>query len=336
MSSSPFLAHKLKVEEFVFLQRHLLYATLALVLIVWLSTFKKHSILISSLLFLGIVIVMLFFVPFLGSAVKGAKRWLNIAGFSIQPSELVKPPLSIVSAWLLSQWAKGKFTNGFILSLSLVGIITTLILLQPDLGTTGLILMTWGCQLFVSGFSFKIMAYAALSGVGVLGLSYLFLPHVQNRLNAFLFPDMSDKYGVQYQIQKAMRAFQEGGLWGKGPGEGIIKKHIPDAHADFIFSVAGEEFGLILSSTIIAMYLIIFWRSISKLEHIQNLFSKLAIVGLSCGFTLQALINIASNLQLIPTKGMPLPFLSYGGSSIISAAILGGFILALTKRSGEL
>ncbi len=267
-----------------------------------------------------------------GVEIKGARRWIALPGLSLQPSEFLKPCFAVVAAWLISE---GRRTRRFPGQLAAAGIFLFIVLLlkeQPDIGMTAVITAVYFAQLFIDGLNLFLV------GVGVAGVcagaigAYTLFPHVQVRMHEFLHPHDSNIY----QVTTALEAFGNGGLLGRGPGEGRVKDVLPDAHADFVFAVAGEEFGMVICLVILAVFAFIVVRGLLRLLQQQDLFTVLACAGLLVGFGLQAFVNMASTLQLIPTKGMTLPFISYGGSSAMAVALGIGMLLALTRsRSRE-
>jgi len=261
--------------------------------------------------------------------INGSKRWLNLYGFSFQPSEFIKPFFFLLSAWFISQGISGRNSYLMVLLISFVTI-CGLIILQPDFGMTFLIAITFFCQLFVAGLSMVLIIFALLSLLILSAFSYYYFDHIQKRVDAFINPAADT-----YQIDLSLKAFKSGGLFGKGPGQGILKERIPDAHTDFIFAVAGEELGFVFCSLIILLILVIIVRFLLKLLKMRTPFEIIAVVGLTCSFGLQSLFNIFSSLAIIPTKGMTLPFVSYGGSSMISSAVLFGYLLSLTRQRYE-
>ena len=306
--------------------KHLLFSLLAFILMIFFSFLEIKTLRRLSLFFLLVSVVILFIILFTDYEINGSKRWLIIYGFSLQPSEFIKPFYFILSAWLIIQGINGRTSYLFILVISFI-IINGLIIMQPDFGMTFLISITFFCQLFIAGLSMFLVILALISLI-ILGLtSYYFFDHVKRRIDIFLDP-LADTY----QIDLSINAFKSGGLFGKGPGQGILKEKIPDANTDFIFAVAGEELGFIICSIIILLILVIIIRILLKLLKMNNPFLIISIMGLTCCFGLQSLINIFSSLSLIPTKGMTLPYISYGGSSMISSSILFGFLLSLTKN----
>ena len=270
-----------------------------------------------------------------GAEIKGATRWINLAGFSLQPSEFIKPFFAVVAAWMFAA-AKGEGrVPGARIATLLWLLVVTLLLLQPDLGQTFVVTAVWGTQFFLAGL--PLIWVGILVSFGIAGLvgAYFVLPHVAARINGFLDPQAGD----QYQINRSLEAFMNGGLYGRGPGEGTVKALLPDAHSDFIFAVAGEELGLFACLIILALIGFVVLRGLARTFNDTNLFVLLAAGGLLVQFGLQALINMASTLHLMPTKGMTLPFISYGGSSLMALAVGMGMVLALTRRrvgAGEL
>jgi cell division protein FtsW len=264
----------------------------------------------------------------MGNEVKGARRWINLAGFSLQASELLKPALIVASAWMFAEWRKNPAFKGHIFAVVLYALACGLLLMQPDVGMTILISVIWWAQFFLAGLPMMaVLVVAVLAMLAAVG-GYAMFPHVRSRVDRFLDPTTGDTY----QVDQSLRAIQQGGWFGVGPGEGRVKNHLPDAHADFIFSVAGEEFGIIACILVVLLFAAITLRGMRHVWHESNPFVALAVQGLLLQFFLQAFINIASSLNLIPTKGMTLPFVSYGGSSLLGIAIGMGMVLALTRR----
>ncbi|MDD2705845.1 MAG: FtsW/RodA/SpoVE family cell cycle protein [Acidocella sp.] len=261
-----------------------------------------------------------------GTEVDGANRWLALPGFTVQPSEFLRPAFIIVSAWLI---AESRRTPGFPGKRAALGVylLTALLLkMQPDIGMTFLFTMVVLSQFYLDGMEMKWLGIAA--GLVVLALVYafFFIAHVHTRVMMFVDPPKGS------QAQTALMAFGNGGMYGLGPGEGQVKHFLPDARADFVFAVAGEEFGLFFCAFIILVFAAIVLRALVRLLAEPNLFVVLAGGGLVVGFGLQAFVNMASSLSLIPTKGMTLPLISYGGSSVLAISIQMGFLLALTRK----
>lgn len=268
----------------------------------------------------------------IGPEINGARRWLSLPGMSLQPSEFLKPTLAIVCAVLLAQGklapTRAQRWTATGTAVVLVALGALLLKAQPDVGMLAVVVAVLFAQFFVSGLNLLLVGFIGLLAISALGAAYLLLPHVQSRVHRFLFPEGTDTF----QVDTALRAFGNGGLFGVGPGEGRVKTSLPDAHADFIFAVAGEEFGMIACLLLILLFGLIVVRGFLRLLSEPDLFVVLAATGLLAGFGLQAFINMGSTLNLIPTKGMTLPFVSYGGSSLLAIAFGMGALLAITRR----
>jgi len=266
--------------------------------------------------------------PFIGDTVKGAARWVNLGPFSLQPSEFAKPGLIVFGAWMFAEGQKGQGVPGVSIAFGVWALTVGLLLIQPDIGQTLLITTTFMAVFFMAGVPFKWMAVIASAGVAGLVSLYLTFGHMRDRLSRFTSPETTDTH----QIDKASEAIRAGGLVGRGVGEGVMKRSVPDLHTDFIYSVAAEEFGLVLSLIVIGLYAFIVIRGLSRAMKLNDPFEQTAAAGLFILIGLQACINVAVNLNLIPTKGMTLPFISYGGSSMLAMGLTMGFALALTRR----
>jgi cell division protein FtsW len=282
---------------------------------------------IAVLALLGAILVMAL-LPFIGDTVKGAARWVNLGPFSLQPSEFAKPGLIVFAAWMFAEGQKGQGVPGVSIAFATYLFVVALLLIQPDIGQTLLITTTFMAVFFMAGVPLRWVA--VLGGVFVAGMTalYLLFPHVQSRVAKFVSPGIEDTH----QIDRASEAIGAGGLVGRGIGEGVMKRSVPDLHTDFIYSVAAEEFGLVLSLMMIGLYAFIVVRGMRKARQLNDPFEQTAAAGLFMLIGLQASINIAVNLNLIPTKGMTLPFISYGGSSMLAMGVTMGFALALTRR----
>ena len=274
---------------------------------------------------------MLVLVKFYGFEVKGATRWINIGGFSYQPSEFMKPFFAVVTGWILSLHYYEEFPS-FKVCFMLFISVAALLIIQPDFGMLVMVSAVFGIQLFVAGLPIIWLFIAIFASVfGSIG-AYLLLPHVASRINRFLDPVNSENY----QVTRSLEAFESGGLYGKGPGEGSVKQFLPDSHTDFIFAVAGEEFGAVICLMIIITFAYIVIRILANLLHENDKFTQIAAIGIISQFGLQAVINMGVSLNLLPTKGMTLPFISYGGSSTLAISIGMGMLLGLTKRKASL
>ena len=315
-------------QNFLFINRHTVFFIIGMLIILFLSQQNNKNIRRIALFGFIILIILLLSLYFFEYEVKGSKRWLRILSFSFQPSEVVKPFFIILTSWGISQSIKGKKYFLLVTFVSFLALIF-LVLLQPDLGMTILIASTFFCQLFIAGLPMMLVLYGLALILSLSVLSYFFLDHVKNRIDSFL------GNADTYQIDLSLSAFKSGGIFGKGPGQGDLKEKIPDANTDFIFAVAGEELGLIFCLIILIIILSIVIKTLLKVLKVDNPYKIIAISGLICSFGLQSLINIFSALGMIPTKGMTLPFVSYGGSSMLATSILFGFLLSLTNINNE-
>lgn len=327
-AASPAIAQRLHQPSFYFVLKHFFYLVPTLVLMLGLSMLSVTAIRrVISLVFL-VSLALLFLVPVIGSELNGARRWVSLGGFSLQPSEFIKPTFAVVAAWLFSSQHRDHAFPGYIVSCVLYVLIVGLLLLQPDLGMTVVVSFVWAAQFFMAGLPLSVVAILfVIFTSGLFGI-YLTFPHVSSRIDRFLDP----KAGDTYQVDRALEAFQNGGFFGTGPGQGEIKRVLPDAHADFIFAVSGEEFGLILTIGLVILYGFIVWRGMQRVRQSDSLFVMLAVSGLLVQFGGQALIHMGSSLRLLPAKGMTLPFVSYGGSSLLALGLSMGIILGLTRQ----
>lgn len=268
----------------------------------------------------------------IGVEIKGARRWIALPGMSVQPSEFLKPCFAVVTAWLLSEGRRvGRFA-GTAAVLAIYALIALLLKAQPDMGMLVVVTSVLLVQGFVAGLNLVLVGLGA-GAIAAAGVGAFFVfPHVHSRVMRFLDPASGDNY----QVMRSLEAFGQGGLLGRGPGEGHIKDVLPDAHADFVFSVMGEEFGLVVCLLVLGVFAFVVLRGLLKLVAERDLFVVLAASGLLASFGLQAFINMASSLRLIPTKGMTLPFVSYGGSSVVAIALGIGMLLALTRTRTRL
>ncbi|HVC51028.1 MAG TPA: putative peptidoglycan glycosyltransferase FtsW [Stellaceae bacterium] len=328
LAASPAVAIRLHLGALHFVKRQVATVPFALAIIIGVSLLPPRWIRRIGVYGFALAMVALFLTFFIGVEIKGSRRWIDLPGFALQPSEFIKPTFAIVAAWLFAEQKERPNFPGNAISIALFAAIIAMLIKQPDLGMSGVVSVVWLAQFFMAGLRLYWAAVGGLGLVGGLAGAYLWLPHVTTRINQFLDPVA----GENYQVNRSLEAFANGGLWGRGPGEGTIKDVLPDAHADFVFAVAGEEFGLIACLLIVGLFAFIVLRGLSRLVQEQNLFILLAASGLLIQFGLQAIINMASTVHLIPTKGMTLPFLSYGGSSMLALALGMGMVLALTRR----
>ena len=326
MAASPPVAMTINIDPQHFVQRHLMFLVPAAVVLIVTSVLSHRWIRILALAgFLGVVLLIGLSIA-IGPEIKGATRWIPLGSFKLQPSEFAKPLFAVVSAWLLSLWREERDFPGWIISIVCLALLAGLLVLQPDVGMTIVIVMTWALQIFLAGMPLALVLMLSLvvaPAVAIIG--YFALPHVQSRVNKYL-------EGGSMQADNAMQSFSNGGFFGVGPGNGDVKYILPDAHSDFIFAVAGEEFGIISCIVLASIYAFIMFRSFKLARQSESLFLIYAISGLAMQFGLQALIHMGSSVHLIPTKGMTLPFISYGGSSLLATALTVGILLALTRR----
>ncbi|QFT31035.1 FtsW/RodA/SpoVE family cell cycle protein [Roseibium porphyridii] len=327
-AASPPVAERIGVDSLYFVKRQAMFVVPALVIMLAASLMTPRMVRRAALVVFTVSVFLLIATLFMGFETKGARRWIYIAGVSLQASEFLKPAFVILVAFLLSESGRRREIPGILFAFVLFAICAALLIAQPDFGQTMLLGLVWAGLFFLNGISWVIIIALGLIGVVGLFAAYVFLPHVTNRVDRFLDPSSGDTF----QVDTAMESFLSGGWFGQGPGEGTVKRVLPDSHADFIFAVVGEEFGVVVCLLLVGVFAFIVIRGLSHAGRDQDAFSRLATAGLLVLFGLQATINLAVNLHLIPSKGMTLPFISYGGSSLLSSAMTAGAILALTRR----
>ena len=329
-AASPAVALRIGLDPFHFATRQIVFTVLALGAMLAVSFLDARQIRRMAILMLAVMLVLMVAVLYIGIEVKGARRWVSLAGMSIQPSEFLKPAFVVICAWLFSEQKRQHDIPGNVLAMILLGLVLALLVAQPDLGQTMLVTGTWGVMFFMAGLSWLWIVVLGAAGVGGIFAAYSVFPHVALRIDKFLTGE-----GDTFQVDMGKEALINGGWFGLGPGEGTIKRVIPDSHADFVFAVAGEEYGLIMCFFIMAIFAFIVLRGLNTALKEHDDFTRYAIGGLVTVFGLQSMINMCVNLQLMPAKGMTLPFISYGGSSQIAIAISMGMVLALTRRKPE-
>ena len=328
LAASPAVAERLQQSRDVFILKQVVFLAAAGLVVIAVSLLSPRGVRRLALLGCLAALALTAATILIGVEIKGARRWISVPGMTVQPSEFLKPCFAVVTAWLISEGHRSRHFPGMLLAGGVLALIAMLLKAQPDMGMLAVVAAVFFVQLFIGGLNL------ALVGIGAGGLvaaaigAYSFFPHVRSRVTRFLDPSSGDSY----QVTTALEAFGNGGLLGRGPGEGRVKDALPDAHSDFIFAVVGEEFGMALCLVVLGLFGFIVLRGLLRLLAEQDLFIVLASCGLVASFGLQAFVNMASALHLIPTKGMTLPFVSYGGSSVLAVALGIGMLLALTRR----
>lgn len=351
-TASMSVAQTIDVQDYHFLKKHIIFLIPSLCLMIGLSMLSPRYVWrFASLAFVFGILAMVM-VLITGQEVKGARRWLGVGSFSLQPSEFVKPAFAVVAAWLIAlQKSSGQRANpskkaffnlkalkeidgfpGYGVAVGLYIIILFLLLSQPDLGMTVVITCVFAVQIFLGGLRFRYVAgLFALGGFGLIS-AYFSFHHVRSRIDRFLYPEAG---GDTYQVDRSLDTIKNGGFFGTGMGQGTEKVMLPDAHADFIYAVMIEEMGVMFALILIGMFLFIMFRSFNRMSESGDMFSVLAVGGLLTMFGLQALIHMGSAVNLLPAKGMTLPFISYGGSSLIAMGMTMGMVLALTRTKAR-
>jgi cell division protein FtsW len=327
LAASPPVATRIGLDPFHFFNHHVLFLLPSLVVLIGVSFMTPRQIRRSALIVFAISVALIVATLLIGPEVKGSRRWITLLGLNIQASESAKPAFVVIAAWLFAESARRPEMPATSMALVLLLMLVSLLVMEPDFGQTMLILMVWGALFFIAGMRMIwVTGLACAAGAGLFG-AYVFVPHVAGRIKRFMNPGSGDTF----QVDTAMEAFYNGGWFGLGPGEGVAKRSLPDSHTDFVFAVAAEEFGIILCLALLALFAFIVIRALSRAYASEDMFARFAASGLAIMFGVQAAINMSVNLQLIPAKGMTLPFISYGGSSIVSLAYGVGMLLALTR-----
>jgi cell division protein FtsW len=328
LAASPPVATRIGLDPFHFFNRHILFLLPSFIVMIGVSFLSPRQIRRSALIVFAVSIALIVATLLIGPEVKGARRWITLIGVNIQASESAKPAFVVLAAWLFAESARRPEMPATSMALMLLLMLISLLVMEPDFGQTMLILMVWGSLFFIAGM--RMIWVLGLGGAASAGLfaAYLLVPHVAGRIKRFMNPASGDTF----QVDTAMEAFYNGGWFGLGPGEGIAKRSLPDSHTDFVFAVAAEEFGIILCLALLALFAFIVIRALSRAYATEDMFARFAASGLAILFGVQAAINMSVNLQLIPAKGMTLPFISYGGSSMVSLAYGVGMMLALTRQ----
>ncbi|MBB4002308.1 MAG: putative lipid II flippase FtsW [Aurantimonas endophytica] len=329
-AASPPVAERIGLEPFHFVKRHAVFLLPSLAVMFACSLLTPRGVRRTALLMLGGSLFLMVLALFFGTEIKGARRWIELGPLNIQPSEFMKPTFVVICAWLFAEKERRPDIPGNMFAMILLLVAVALLVAQPDLGQTILIAAAWGGLFFMAGMSWFWIALLGGAALGGSTLAYFAFPHVASRIDRFLTGE-----GDTFQTDTAREAIMRGGWLGQGPGEGTVKRMLPDSHTDFAFAVIAEEFGIITCMALAAIFAFIVVRGLSVAGQQRDVFNRLAISGLVLLFGLQSIINMAVNLQLMPAKGMTLPFISYGGSSMLAIAMSAGFILALTRRRPE-
>ena len=328
LAASPAVAERIHQSRDLFIGKQVLFLAMAGMIVVGVSLLSPRSVRRLALLGCLGALVLTAATLVVGVEIKGARRWIALPGLSLQPSEFLKPCFAVVAAWLIAEGQRSRRFPGMLAAFAVFGLIALLLKGQPDMGMLAVVGAVFFVQLFVGGLNILLVGVAGGGIVAAAVGAYTFFPHVRSRVTRFLDPASGDSY----QVNTALEAFGNGGFLGRGPGEGRVKDSLPDAHADFVFAVMGEEFGLVICLLVLGLFGFIVLRGLMRLLAEQDLFIVLAATGLVTSFGLQSFVNMASSLHLIPTKGMTLPFVSYGGSSVLAVALGTGMLLALTRR----
>src|SRR6516165_3655448 len=328
LAASPPVASRLGLDPFYFVSRHVLYVVPAIAVMLATSFLPPRHVRRLALLTFVLSIALVAATLHFGAEVKGARRWIVLLGINIQPSEFLKPSLVILIAWLFGESARRPEMPANTIALALLAVALTGLVLQPDFGQTMLVALVWGALFFLAGM--RLVWVVGLGGAAALGLAtaYMLIPHVARRIERFRDPSSGDTFN----IDQALESFQRGGWFGRGPGEGTVKRILPESHTDFVFAVAAEEFAIVLCLVLVALFTFIVVRALRHPSRNEDSFARFAAAGLAVLLGLQSAINMAVNLHLMPAKGMTLPFISYGGSSMISLAYGMGMLLALTHE----
>jgi cell division protein FtsW len=328
MAGSPPVAERLGLSTFHFVHRQVLFLIPSALLLVATSFLSPRYVRRAALLVYVAAMALVIAALLFGVEVKGSKRWI----FGLQPSEFVKPAFVILAAWAFSEGVKRRDVPANIVALLLLPLTIVPLILEPDFGQTMLVSLVWAVLFFIAGLHW--LWVAGIGGIGVGGAlaAYKFVPHVRARILKFMEPSAVAGVGDRFQVDTAFDSFISGGWFGRGPGEGIVKRVLPDAHTDFIFAVTAEEFGIVACIALLAIFALIVTRGFLLSARNEDPFCRCATAGLVTLFAVQSAINMAVNLQLMPAKGMTLPFISYGGSSLLSLGMGMGFLIAVTRR----
>jgi cell division protein FtsW len=329
MAASPPVAERIGLEPFHFIKSQLIYLVFSAGVLAVVSLLDRTWVRRLGLLTFAASLIMMFLALKFGPEIKGAHRWLDLGPITLQPSELAKPAFVVAASWFLAERLRQPDMPGHFIAHGCAALFLALLVVQPDFGQTALVFMTFGAMLLVYGMSWRVIFALAGAAMALAVIAYQLVPHVASRVERFINPEAGDTF----QVDTAVEAFKNGGLLGAGPGGGSAKLVLPDAHTDFAFAVVGEEFGALACIGIMALFFFIIVRVLKRAKIERDPFAALAMAGLVTMFGLQGAINMGVNVALLPAKGMTLPFISYGGSSLLGTALAIGFILALGRKS---
>jgi cell division protein FtsW len=328
LAASPPVAIRLGLDPFYFVHRQALFLLPALAVLFATSSLSPRQVRRVALAVFLVSLVLVAATLFIGPEIKGARRWLNLFGMSLQPSEFLKPAFVVLVAWAFSESGRRPEMPATLLAFALLAFPVILLIQQPDFGQTVLLTFAWGALFFLSGLRWIwTVGFTSAAAIGLFA-AYKFIPHVALRFQRFANRGSGDSF----QIDTSLESFMRGGWFGRGPGEGTVKRILPDSHTDFIFAVAAEEFGLVLCLILLGLFAFIVLRALARALREEDAFTRLAIAGLALLFGFQSAIAMAVSLSLIPAKGMTLPFVSYGGSSLVSLAFGMGMLIALARK----
>lgn len=328
LAASPSVALNKGLPAFYFVHRHLVFSAIAIALMLALSLHSPAAVRRTALLLYVAAIAAMIAVHYVGVEANGARRWLRIAGLSLQPSEIAKPAFVVLAAWAFAESRKRRDMPALPIAVALYVVFVGLLVMQPDIGQSVLVTLVWGALFLLAGLSLLWIALLGIASVAGMITAYWALPYVRGRIDQFISPVVDPTS----QVGQAYKSFAAGGFFGRGPGEGTIKLSLPDAHTDFIFAVIAEEYGIAACLALLALFAFIVLRALTRAIHERDLATRYAVTGLALLFGFQALINMAVNVGLLPAKGMTLPMISAGGSSMLGISITLGMLLALSRR----
>jgi len=328
LAASPPVAARLGLDPFHFVNRQIFFTIPAAAVMVAVSFMTPHQVRRLALIVFAVSLLMVALTPHFAAEIKGARRWLVVFGVSVQPSEFLKPSFIVIIAWLFGESARRPEMPSTVLAFLLLVLVMALLVMQPDFGQTMLVALVWCALFFLAGMRIVWVFGLAAAGAAGLLVAYSAIPHVASRIKRFMDPASGDTFNIDI----ATESFLQGGWLGRGPGEGTVKRMLPESHTDFVFAVTAEEFGIVFCLVLVSLFCFVVVRSLLRAMRQDDPFLRFAAAGLAIQFGLQSAINMAVNLHLMPAKGMTLPFVSYGGSSLIAMAYGMGMLFALTRE----